>query len=104
MRLQALGTVNRQQPNGIGVDSRRRLQPASLEGAHKGVGRGIPAAVKLQRDVQQGAQVGQHRGPGLLGRGSGKACQHIAMVIDCLQGVVRRQTVDPTLIFDQISP
>ena len=104
MRLQPLGAVNRQQTYGVGVDGGWGLQPASLEGAHKRVRRGVTATIELQRRTQDRTQIGQHRASGSGRRGGRKTRQHIGIVINRLQGVVWRKCINPVFEFDQTGP
>ena len=95
--LQPLGAVNRQQANGAVADTGRRQRAAGLERADKAVRRGVAPAIERQRHSQQRAQVGQHRRALQRRRGGYKARQHIAVAINALQRVVRRQAVQPAL-------
>ena len=101
--LQPFGAVDRQQPNGAVVQRGRRQRAAGLERAYKAIGRGVAPAIKRQRHAEQRAQVGQH-GLALDGRrGGDKARQHIAVGVNGLQRVVRRQAVQPALPAGQMS-
>ena len=86
-----------QEPHGIVQHRRRGLHAASLERAHKTVGRGKTATTECQRHTWQGAQIGQHRRALGCWRSGGEARQHVAVAVNGLQGVVWRQFVNPAL-------
>jgi hypothetical protein len=72
-----------------------------LQRAHKRVGREVAAPVVLQRGTPA-ARAGWPAPPGAAGRrGGGKAGQHVAMVVDGVQRIVRRQAVHPALVLKQ---
>ena len=63
----------------------RRRHAAGLQRAHEGVGRGVAAAVDLQRRGQQRLQIGAHRRRAACARrGRDKTRQHVAVVVDGL--------------------
>ena len=96
--------MHRQQTNGLRIGPAGGAHAALLHGAHKRIGREVAAPVVLQRGGQQRTQVGLH---GLAlggGRGGGKAGQHVAMFVDGVQRIVRRQALHPALVLNQISP
>ena len=84
-----------QQAHGLAVDRHRGQQAARFQRAHHAVRRDVAPAVALQRHGQQGAQIGQHRQALGGGRGGDEAGQHVAIVVNRLQRVVRRQAVEP---------
>ncbi len=93
-----------QQPDGLSADGCRRLGAAGLERAHKTIRRGVTPAVECQRHTQQRTQVGQHR-VALRRRGCGaKTRQHVTVVVNALQCIVRRQAVQPAFPFSQNRP
>ena len=94
--FQPLGAVNRQQPYCAFADRGGRQRAAGFQGTHESIRRGITPAVQVQRHCQQRAQIGQHGAALQRRRGGGKARQHIAVVVNRLQRVVRRQAVNPT--------
>ena len=95
--------MNRQQTHRVRIDCRRRLKAASFKRAHKSVRSGIAPAVKLQGYAEQGAQIGKHSAAAGGRRCGCKPCQHVAVLVDCLQRIMRRQAVHPALIFSQSS-
>ena len=97
VRLQALGAVDGEQAHGQWVHGGGRQHATAFEGAHKGVGRGVAPTAQLQGHGQQGAQVGQHRVALAGRRHAGKARQHVAIGVNGLQRVMRRQLVQPRL-------
>ena len=103
-RLQPLGAVYGEQANRLRIDPARGAHAAFFHGAHKRVRREVAATIVLQRGRQQGAQVGQHRRALRGGRSRCKTRQHITVLVDGVQGVVRRQGVDPRLILSQNRP
>ncbi|MNV44181.1 hypothetical protein D3C71_1359300 [compost metagenome] len=102
--LQPLGAVHRQQANGLRIGPARRAHAALLHGPHKRIGREVAAAVVLQRCRQQRAQVGLH----CLTLGdrdsSGEAGKHVAVLVDGMQRIVRRQATHPVLVLNQNRP
>jgi len=102
--LQPLGTVHRQQADGLRIGPAGRAHAALLHGPHKRIGREVAAAIVLQRCRQQRAQVGLHR----LALGdwgsSGEAGQHVAVLVDGMQRIMRRQATHPGLVLGQNSP
>ncbi len=84
-----------EQAHGMWVDRRRRQHAAGFEGAHKSIRRGVTSAAELQRNAQQGTQVRQHGFALIGGHRRGEARKHVAMGVDGLQGVVRRQLIKP---------
>ena len=102
--LQPLGPVHRQQSDGLRIGPAGGAHSALLHGAHKRIGREVAAPVVLQRSGQQRTQVGLH---GLAlgdGRGGGKAGQHVAVLVDGVQRIVRRQALHPALVLKQNRP
>ena len=89
--------MNGQQAHGVGLQAQRSLQASGLEGAHQAVGRGESATVQRQRATQQSPQVAQHSGALAVGGGRAKAGQHVAVVVNGLQRVMRRQLGQPAL-------
>ena len=93
--LQTLGAVNGQEPHRVCTDSGRRQNTTGPECPHQGIGGGVTPAVDLQRNRQQRTQICQH-GIALCRRCSGgKTGQYIAVVIQSLQRIMRRQAVQP---------
>ena len=101
--FQAFCAVNGQQPHRIGLRGDGRQHAARLERAHQTIGRGVTPATQAQCHAQQRPQIGQHVKALGRGRGGGETGQHVTMVINSLQGVVRRQVVQPTLVLQQTS-
>ena len=96
--------MNRQQPDRLAADRSRCLGAAGLERAHKTIRRGVTPAVEGQRHTEQRAQIRQHRAA-LRRRGRrAKTRQHIAVVVNALEGIVRRQAVQPALPLGQNRP
>ena len=96
--------MHRQQADGLRIGPAGGAHAALLHGAHKRIGREVAAPVVLQRGGQQRTQVGLH---GLAlggGRGGGKAGQHVAVLVDGVQGIVRRQALHPALVLKQNRP
>ena len=101
MRLETLGTMNRQQSHGVGLHGRRRNFRTCLERAHQLIRGYKTPATHLQGDPQQGLQIGQN-GLALAGwRSACKPGQHVAMAVNGLQSIVWRQLLNPPLILLQ---
>ncbi len=95
LRFQPLGAMDGEQAHRQRVDRRRRQHAAGFKDAHKSVGRGKTPATQLQRHRKQGAQIGRHGLPLTDGGRCRKTRQHVAIRVDGLQRVVRRQLVEP---------
>ena len=93
--FQSLGAVNGQQAHGVGLQAQRRQQAAGLQGAHQAVGRGEAAPVQRQRHAQQRSQVAEHCRALAVRCGRAKTGQHVAVVINGLQRVMRWQLGKP---------
>ena len=99
--LQPLGAMHGQQAHGVGIGQRGCRHTAGLERAHQRIRGGVACAIHLQGGSQQRLQVGQH-GLALWGRGGGhEARQHVTVVEDGIERIVRRQGVEPALPADQ---
>ena len=95
--------MNGQQPHRIGLHRDGRQHAARLERAHQAIGRGVTPATQAQCHAQQCPQIGQHMRALGSGRGGGETGQHVTVVINSLQGVVRRKVVKPMLVLQQAS-
>ena len=101
-RFQPLGAVHGEQAHRLRIHPAGRAHAAFFHGAHKGIGREVAPAVVLQRGREQRAQIGQHRHALRGGRSGGKAGQYVGVLVDGVQRIVRRQSVHPGLVSDQI--
>ena len=93
--------MNCQQAHGVQVHCSRRLQPTRLQCPHKGVRRGVTPAVDLQGRPQKRPQVGQHGCPTRRWSGRSKSGQHIALGVNSLQCIMRRQGIYQRLVLHE---
>ena len=96
-RLQPFGAMHSQEPHSLGISPHRRGVAAGTQGAHQRIGSDVPPTIHLQRCREQSTQIRQHGVTLVGGCGDGKTGQHIAMVVDGAERVIRRQSVDPSL-------
>ena len=104
VRFQPLGAVNGEQAHGVARTGcgRQGGRAAFAQGAHKGPGGQKAAALQVERQRQQAAQLRQ-RALALVRRGGcGVAGKGVAVVEDGLQRVVRGQAGQPGLVEGQI--
>ena len=101
MGLQALRAVNRQQPHRARIGAPRSAHARPLHRPHKRIGREVATAIELQGRSEQRAQIGQHRVALRDHAGRCKARVHVGVFVDRLQGVVRRQYLHQTTVFEQ---
>ena len=102
VRLQAFGAMHGEQAHGLGIGTAGGGHATLLHGAHEGVGGEVAATVLLQRAGQQRTQVGQHAGALRRGGAGSKARQHVAVLVDGLQRIVRGQVRHPFAVLRQI--
>ena len=93
--------MHSEQAHGLCVGSIGRLDTAGLEGTYQGIGCGVTPTVDLQGSRQQGLQIGQHILTQSIGRSRRKARQHIAVLVDGAESVVRRKGVEPIFVLHQ---
>ena len=101
--FQPLSPMHGEQAHGVCIGPLWRFDATGLERAHQGIGRGVTSAIHLQNGGQQGLQIGQHTRAQGVGRSRRKAGQHIAVLVNGVQRVVRRECVEPAFVLGQNS-
>ena len=93
-----------EQADRIGTARRGCADATGLERSHERIRRGITRAIDLERHPGQRPQIGQHLATQRRRCGRGEAREHVALVEDRIQRIVRRQPVDQRFPAQQIIP